>query len=279
MAKWRLDTRAQGWVMQNLNLRVSADAIAGELLKKGVSLSSLRAFMEDKASVDWDAVAKFEIDRDVDFASLANARLTQPDFLGTAQKVDTDKAQIYVLDDFLTDTECDGLTELISNNLRAASIMPGQKVEDFRTSRTCDLGLLKEPLVAAVDAKISSALDLPLSHAEVTQGQHYSVGEEYKVHSDFFTPGMPGTEELTRIQGNRTWTFMIYLTTVPQGGGTVFPAVPHTIFPRQGRAVAWNNLYPDGVINLDTIHAGLPVEAGSKVIITKWFRERALPQR
>jgi prolyl 4-hydroxylase len=235
--------------------------------------------MEDKASVDWDALAKLEIDRDVNFAALANTRLTRPDFLGNAQKVDTEKAQIYVLDDFLIDTECNGLTELISNNLRAASIMPGKKVEDFRTSRTCDLGLLKEPLVAAVDTKISTALGLPLSHAEVTQGQHYSVGEEYKVHSDFFTPGMPGTEELTRLQGNRTWTFMIYLNTVPQGGGTAFPEVPCTILPRKGRAVAWNNLYADGVINTDTIHAGLPVEAGSKVIITKWFRERALPPR
>lgn len=279
MAKWRLDTRAQDWVTKNLDQRVSADAIAEELLKKGASLSSLRAFMEDKASVDWNALAKLEIDRDVDFAALANARLTRSDFPGNAQRVDTEKAQIYVLDDFLGDAECDGLAELIGNNLRAASIMPGKNVEEFRTSRTCDIGLLKETLVAAIDAKISDALGIALSHSEVTQGQHYGVGQEYKVHSDFFTPGMPATAELTRVQGNRTWTFMIYLNTVPQGGGTSFPEVPCTILPRKGRAVAWNNLCPDGVINPDTIHAGLPVEAGSKIIITKWFRERALPPR
>lgn len=278
MAKWRLDARARDWITQNLNRRVPADALAAELLKKGVSLESLRVFLEDKAPANWETLAALEVDRDVDFVALANARLTRPDFPGKAQKVDTDKAQIYVLDDFLSDAECDGLADIISTNLRAASIIPGKKVEDFRTSRTCDLGLLQAPLIAAVDAKISDALGIPLDHAEITQGQHYDVAQEYKVHSDFFTPGLPTTEDLTRIQGNRTWTFMIYLNTVPQGGGTAFTEIPHTIYSGKGRAVAWNNLYADGAINPDTIHAGLPVKTGSKTIITKWFRERAAPR-
>ena len=37
----------------------------------------------------------------------------------------------------------------------------------------------------------------------------------------------------------------------------------------------WNNLYPSGVPNPDTEHEGLPVEAGCKVIVTKWFRDRS----
>jgi prolyl 4-hydroxylase len=38
--------------------------------------------------------------------------------------------------------------------------------------------------------------------------------------------------------------------------------------------VIWNNLRPDGTVNPDTLHAGMPVLAGHKIIITKWFRER-----
>jgi len=43
--------------------------------------------------------------------------------------------------------------------------------------------------------------------------------------------------------------------------------------PEKGLAIAWNNLYPDGRVNHDTLHAGLPVEAGHKIILNKWFRE------
>jgi prolyl 4-hydroxylase len=39
-------------------------------------------------------------------------------------------------------------------------------------------------------------------------------------------------------------------------------------------AVFWNNLHSDGSSNRDTLHCGLPVEAGHKIIITKWFREK-----
>jgi prolyl 4-hydroxylase len=277
MAKWRIDARAQEWIVQNLNRRVPADMIAAELLKKSASLASLREFMAEKAVVDWDALVALETDRDVDHAGFTNARLTQPEFAGRARETATDKAQIYVLDNFLTDAECDGLVDLIRNNLRAATIITDERVEDFRTSRSCDLGLLTSPLVAATDTKIADALGIPLSHSEDAQGQHYDLGGEYKVHGDFFIPGQPNTKDLTRTQGNRTWTFMIYLNTVPQGGGTSFPQIPLTFAALKGRALAWNNLYPDGAINPDTVHAGLPVEAGSKTIITKWFRERAAP--
>ena len=34
----------------------------------------------------------------------------------------------------------------------------------------------------------------------------------------------------------------------------------------------WNNADPEGVPNPWTIHAGRPVEAGVKYVITKWYR-------
>jgi prolyl 4-hydroxylase len=34
----------------------------------------------------------------------------------------------------------------------------------------------------------------------------------------------------------------------------------------------WNNMALDGTPNLNTLHAGKPVEQGTKYIITKWFR-------
>jgi prolyl 4-hydroxylase len=37
--------------------------------------------------------------------------------------------------------------------------------------------------------------------------------------------------------------------------------------------VIWNSLLPDGRPNYDTLHHGMPVKAGHKAIITKWFRQ------
>ena len=36
----------------------------------------------------------------------------------------------------------------------------------------------------------------------------------------------------------------------------------------------WNNLQEDGTPNRNTLHEAIPVDVGSKWVITKWFRER-----
>ena len=43
-----------------------------------------------------------------------------------------------------------------------------------------------------------------------------------------------------------------------------------------GTLVAWNNLLGDGTPNPATLHQGMRVRKGTKYIVTKWFRERAL---
>jgi len=37
----------------------------------------------------------------------------------------------------------------------------------------------------------------------------------------------------------------------------------------------WNNLDEAGAPNRFSLHAAKPVEAGTKYVVTKWFRERA----
>jgi prolyl 4-hydroxylase len=38
--------------------------------------------------------------------------------------------------------------------------------------------------------------------------------------------------------------------------------------------LAWNNMDADGMLNSQTLHESLPVTAGIKNIVTKWYRER-----
>ena len=67
---------------------------------------------------------------------------------------------------------------------------------------------------------------------------------------------------------------MIYLKEPEAGGATRFKLLDVAIAPRKGRILIWNNMALDGSPNPWTLHEGMPVDRGSKYIVTKWYRER-----
>jgi prolyl 4-hydroxylase len=163
--------------------------------------------------------------------------------------------------------------KLIRKSLRPSTISvppSGEADTRFRTSRTCDL-IGKERAIVSLNAKVHAAMGIDGAFAEPSQGQWYEVGQEFKPHTDFFK-AYELEQFSTATWGQRTWTFMIYLNEPEGGGGTRFTELGHTIEPRTGMALFWNNLTPAGDANNFTMHQGMPVTAGNKVIITKWFR-------
>ena len=50
--------------------------------------------------------------------------------------------------------------------------------------------------------------------------------------------------------------------------------IDKTIQPETGKLVCWSNRRPDGSLNPSTLHHGMKVRAGTKYVITKWYRER-----
>jgi len=197
-------------------------------------------------------------------------------FLPNAQKVDSDLVdELYTLPDFLNPTECDQMVEIIQSKSYPSTVVSdyGDKVdENYRTSSTCDLGVLDDPFVADIDRRICAIMGINSSYSEIIQGQIYEIGQEFKVHTDTFE----GTafEEHTKERGQRTYTFMIYLNDVEEGGETEFPELNLVLKPKKGMAVIWNDLNEDGSINYSTAHHAHPVKKGQKVVITKWFRSK-----
>ena len=183
--------------------------------------------------------------------------------------------ELYSADDFLSPGECAQIVDRIVATLRPSTISapPGGEYDNaFRTSRTCDL-YDSDPVIAALDEKICRAVGFARHLAETTQGQHYEVGQVFKTHTDFFKPYELDKYAMGDL-GQRTWTFMIYLNDAEGGGETEFPELGIKFAPKRGRAVAWNNLRATGEGNDLTRHQSLPVTAGTKTIITKWFRMR-----
>ncbi|MEL6706799.1 MAG: 2OG-Fe(II) oxygenase [Pseudomonadota bacterium] len=190
------------------------------------------------------------------------------------QRLPTPKAEIFQARDFLSPEQCDGLITLIDRDRRPSTIADDNGDQYFRTSETCDLPA-HEPAVQELERLLTDLSGIDPAHGEPLQGQRYAVGQEFKAHTDYFTPGGPDWEQFCAVSGQRTWTFMIYLNDVESGGATRFKAVGKTFQPELGKLLCWNNRRPDGRENPNTLHHGMKVRKGTKYVITKWYRERA----
>jgi prolyl 4-hydroxylase len=180
---------------------------------------------------------------------------------------------LFVVRDFLTKSECDQLIEKIDQD-RVPSTLAGPTDDpEFRTSESCNLRL-SDRINMVVEARINALTGIPPTQGETIQGQRYDVGQQFKPHHDFFYPGRPYWEEQTKSGGQRTWTGMVFLNEPEAGGQTFFPKANVRVTPRTGNLLLWNNLDELGEPNTYSLHAGMPVEAGVKYIITKWYRER-----
>lgn len=188
--------------------------------------------------------------------------------------IEDDRLQLLTIPDFLNQTECAMLIQQINKKLRPSTITAGDDYGGFRTSSTCDLGLLDNPLIQKIDKKIAKTLGVQLGWSETIQGQKYDVSQEFKAHTDYFEPNSKEFEQFAATLGQRTWTFMVYLNSTPKGGETHFTKIDKVFTPKRGTAVIWNNLLANGTPNLFTMHHGCPVHEGEKYIITKWFRDK-----
>ena len=181
--------------------------------------------------------------------------------------------QFYISDVFLSADTCRQLCEKIDAGSFPSPLFEKEKHADVRTSYSCNLDA-HDPLITEVDAGVADLLGIERALGEPLQGQRYQEGQRFKEHVDFFYVDEPYWTEYEPHGGQRTWTAMIYLNEPAAGGGTRFRLLDFVVAPKIGRILIWNNMALDGSPNPWTIHEGLPVERGSKYIVTKWYRER-----
>ncbi len=193
----------------------------------------------------------------------------QPD----TQRVPSPKLTLFIKRAFLDPAECAAVIKRIDVNRRPSTLANYNGDPTFRTSQTCDLDS-EDPVVRAISDKIVAFARLDPKYGEPMQGQHYSVGQEFKAHTDYFEPQSEDYDKYTSVSGQRTWTVMVYLNEPEAGGATRFKAVDKLVQPEAGKLLAWNNRRPDGSPNPSTIHHAMKVRSGEKYVITKWFRER-----
>lgn len=188
-------------------------------------------------------------------------------------KVPVERAEIFMQAGFMSDAECAQFCEMIE---AVAQPSPAYLDSEGKTNRTSYSGDFDphEPFVLKIQRRIDDLFGIKGEYGETIQGQRYQVGQEFPAHFDWFRVDHHYWPDQKARGGQRSWTTMVFLNDVEEGGTTDFPALGVSIPPTKGTLLAWNNATPEGYVNEWTLHAGTPVTRGTKYIVTRWYRTR-----
>ncbi|USK77941.1 2OG-Fe(II) oxygenase [Peribacillus frigoritolerans] len=175
---------------------------------------------------------------------------------------------IVVLENVLSDEECDGLIELSKDKMNRSKIGVTHEVNEIRTSSSMFFQENEYDILTKIEKRISTIMNIPVEHGEGIQILKYTPGQEYKAHFDFFTSSS------TAVKNNRISTIILYLNDVEHGGETFFPKLNFSVIPRKGMAVYFEYFYNDKNLNELTLHGGAPVITGEKWVATQWMRRQ-----
>lgn len=189
------------------------------------------------------------------------------------QPIETQRAQVWAVADFLSGEECSALIAIIERTAEPSLVLDHGTSEPWRTSSSGNVDR-NDPFVHRLENRIDSLLGIPHAWGETMQGQRYLEGQQFKYHLDLFWTQADYWQTESRNGGQRSITAMCYLNAVEQGGATFFTNLGLEVPPQPGTLLIWNNNLPDGRPNEMTMHAGMPVLKGAKYVITKWYRSR-----
>ncbi len=186
--------------------------------------------------------------------------------------------RVWLIPGFLPDEDCAHIINIARHRQERSQgfdVATGEsKAVEIRTSSHTFLPRGFDPVIARLEQRIADIMHLPVENGEELQVLRYQIGQEYKAHHDYFDPRFPGSSKALDRGGQRIATMLIYLSSVEEGGETVFPARNLKVRPVQGNALLFTSLLPNGDIDPDSLHASEPVICGEKWVATKWLRQR-----
>jgi prolyl 4-hydroxylase len=190
---------------------------------------------------------------------------------------------ILALPELVPKPVCEHLIERGRSLVRGASVFDeetgGARSDSARSNRAGSLSADRTDIATAVVRfLISRESGVPLSGLEPTQILHYSIGQSFDWHVDHLDPSVEGFRSDIALRGQRIATCLVYLNDDFEGGNTAFATDDIRHRGRSGDALMWSNVLPDGAIDPDTVHAGLPPTSGEKWVLSQWIRDRLQPR-
>jgi prolyl 4-hydroxylase len=247
------------------------------MFKKSLDEGYAYDLIKSKLNIDY-YISNTDSDKQVSDKQVSD-NFTDRIALLNATSINTYTLEIYELQNFLTIEECKEIITIIDKtNLQASTTVNvgyNNSVNDYRTSKTCHF-YDHVPFINEIDSRICKTIGINNRYSEAIQGQKYEVGQQFKIHTDYFDKAVLSSNK--SIIGQRTWTFMVYLNDMEEGGGgyTSFPYAYVAKKPTAGTAIIWNNLDEHKKENIYSSHCGMPIINGEKYILTKWFKDQEI---
>jgi len=194
-------------------------------------------------------------------------------------RVVSSSPRIAVAERFFSAEICDWLIQTGRPYLRPAKTNDpatgSGRYETARTNSSAEPGLSQTDLMThLVRARISALTGPPTLAMEGTAILHYTSGQQYYRHYDFFDTDSPGNARQVAQYGQRVLTFLGYLNDDYDGGETDFPKIGWRFKGRKGDGLFFWNILPSGQPDHMTQHAGLPPLRGEKWLLSQWVRGR-----
>lgn len=167
----------------------------------------------------------------------------------------------------LSAAECDHLRDVGAPSLQPTLVIDpasGRQIpHPVRRSEGMTFGVYAEDLVVnAINRRIAAFSGTTFEQGEPLQLLRYRPGDEYRAHLD----------GIANEPNQRILTVLIYLSDDYAGGETSFVRTGLDFKGRKGDALLFRNV--DDVDRPDplSLHAGLPVTGGVKLIASRWIR-------
>eukprot|EP00873_Tetraselmis_striata_P007995 jgi/Tetstr1/428259/TSEL_018298.t1 len=197
----------------------------------------------------------------------------------------------YVYKNFLSPEECDHLIDKAERTLAPSHVVNntdgGSFLSKDRTSTSTSFLKGEDEVIARIEKRISAITHIPVGHGEPLQVLKYVNGQKYDQHYDYFHDDVNSAPDKG---GQRIATVLMYLSTVPEGGGgeTTFPDAKYgqgsgdewsecarnklAVRTMKGDALVFYSLHMDGAKDPTSLHASCPTTNGQKYTMTKWIR-------
>lgn len=200
------------------------------------------------------------------------------------------KPRAFIYHNFLTDEEAEHIKKMAAPMMKRSTVVGagGESVlDDYRTSYGTFIKRKADPVIEAIEERVSQWARIPAINAEDMQVLRYGQGQQYKPHMDSLRDDEAGP---------RVCTVLLYLNDVIQGGETAFPNSKHWVDPslpkklgplskcangsvafkpKKGDAFMFWSIHPDGKKeDSKSLHTGCPVLQGVKWTATKWLHGR-----
>ncbi len=154
------------------------------------------------------------------------------------------------------------------------------RADPMRTSSHVTLAPRQhDHVLEALERSISRVTGLPPLNGEFLQILRYRLGEQFRLHVDYFNESGAGAYRALADGGQRVQTVLIYLNDGYAGGSTAFPKLQIEVKGVRGDLLHFHNVGPDGRGHRESLHAGLPVTAGEKWLLSQWIRSESYPDR